>query len=363
MLEPHRLTAWAVFIALWAGISYHDLKHQKIANRAIALSLIPALILGLLDFARGGDGVIAVLPAAGLIVAVALWQLDVWPAGDAKLFTLLAFYLPLLLPGRMPVAKLGIVWLANIFVPAAAALLAESLWQAARGGRRFESEPFLGYLRRRLIPKLEGVDEALFSLLFILLSCGMARLFYHQAAARWGSSGLWSTSFILFILSGPARRFFWHRSNRWAALSGGFVLWACLRAWNPAGLAAYSWAGLWGIIQGALLMHLFTSLVFDALERLETVRISPDSLKSRMVLSESFVSVLRSSTEPAAVGRLYRDGLTVEQVRLVQTLCRERSIPEVSVYRCHAFAFWLFIGTALTALLQQDLITSLRRAW
>lgn len=362
MLEPHRLAAWTVFIALWAGISYHDLKHQKIPNRAIALSLIPALVLGMLDFARGGDGIMAVLPAAGLILAVALWQLEVWPAGDAKLFTLLAFYLPLLMPGRMPVAKLGIVWLANIFVPAAAALLAQSLWEAARGGRRFEAEPLLGHLRRRLIPKLEGVEEVLFSLLFLLLSCGLASLLYHQASARWGSSGLWSASFFLFAMGGCARRFFWHRSNRWAALGGGFALWAVLRTWRPAELAAFSWPGLSAIVQGALLMHLFTALVFDALERLETVRILPADLKSRMVLSEAFVSVLKSSTVPAPVGRLYRDGLTLEQVRLVQSLCRERSIPEVSVYRCHAFAFWLFIGTALTALLQQDLITSLRRA-
>ncbi len=139
---------WGVFLCAWAQMGWVDWKEQKIRNRFIRIWLLCVLagyavligqtVLGaygfvnvfiLRDYYVALSGHLAVSIAA----ACALWGLRIWPAGDAKLFALLALCCPLMrLPGSFRSGLLFLEVLINIFVPAAAFLFltaGEYLWR------------------------------------------------------------------------------------------------------------------------------------------------------------------------------------------------------------------------------------------
>jgi len=71
--------------------------------------------------------------AVSAALGLGLWLLKIWPAGDAKLFLILAAALPLAAPVRLrPSALLPVFLLTNVFVPAAVVFLLKSfvwLWR------------------------------------------------------------------------------------------------------------------------------------------------------------------------------------------------------------------------------------------
>lgn len=148
LIRVTQLYAWAVFLSSWGQMGWVDWKEQKIRNQYIMfwLKLILlgyALILG--QSALGAFGVIkvfilrdyylALAGHAGFSAAAAylLWRLRIWPAGDVKLFVLLALCYPLMrIPGSFRSGLLFLEVLINVFVPAAAFLFltaCEYLWR------------------------------------------------------------------------------------------------------------------------------------------------------------------------------------------------------------------------------------------
>lgn len=126
--------AWGVFLVLWAVIGWTDIKSNKIFHRhlrpgfwACAAGYGALAAFGADGFAWT-PGSLALHAAIAWTSAVALWLLGIWPAGDAKLFAMLAGFYPLLRPASAEApAVLTVVLLINIFVPAAASLFLQSL--------------------------------------------------------------------------------------------------------------------------------------------------------------------------------------------------------------------------------------------
>lgn len=124
----------ALFFFLWIVIGWNDLNHQKISGRylfygacAIAVGYAALLTMTLL----GLRGLVVVFPYWGFYeaalanvflcatAALALWWFAVWPAGDAKLFILLAALYPLSsFAGMGDYRRLFLVALINTFIPA-----------------------------------------------------------------------------------------------------------------------------------------------------------------------------------------------------------------------------------------------------
>lgn len=142
LLRSVQVYAWLVFAAAWLQIGRGDWLHQKIRNSYLlywgrfVLAAYPVLLLGTL---MGRSGRIthflywAYYPALGvhlgfsLAAALTLWWLRVWPAGDAKLYCLLAAAYPLMtLPGDFHRGLRFFEVLSNIFLPAAGAVFAVS---------------------------------------------------------------------------------------------------------------------------------------------------------------------------------------------------------------------------------------------
>lgn len=145
------LVAWYArlcFAAAWAHMGWVDWTEQKIRNRYLALWI--KLILaaygavalhtlaglgGLLSVYLLPDYFVSLAGYASLsaAAAAALWWLRVWPAGDVKLFSLLALFYPLLeIPADFRSGLRFLETLINVFVPAAAFLFATASWHLWR---------------------------------------------------------------------------------------------------------------------------------------------------------------------------------------------------------------------------------------
>ncbi len=148
LLKAVQIYAWCMFAAAWAHMGYVDWKEQKIRNRYLLLWLKFAagayallLLQSALGAFGGGTGYLLggyyyelgrYLAFSGL-AAYAFWGLRIWPAGDVKLFFLLALFYPLMrAPGSLHSGLRFLEVLINIFVPAAAFLFvtaAAYLWR------------------------------------------------------------------------------------------------------------------------------------------------------------------------------------------------------------------------------------------
>ena len=172
-----RVTAWAALLGGWAWMGLVDWSEQKIRNRFLVLwaaltAFLYAPLLVQTALGLSGRGTGWLLPAwwIDLFVhlavtfgaAVALWCLRVWPAGDVKLFCLLAALTALTrLPQGFHGGTLFLETLINIFLPAAAFLFvtaAAYLWRT----RFAHQAAFLRELGvRRVLPFLKSkLDEA-----------------------------------------------------------------------------------------------------------------------------------------------------------------------------------------------------------
>jgi hypothetical protein len=139
---------WAAFLTGWLRMGLGDWTEQRIRHAQLVTwsrltglgcaALAAHSIVGALGWVKGSLGAawwagFAFHAAVSAAAAWLLWALRVWPAGDVKLFTLLAVLSPLLrLPGSFRGGMGFLETLINTFVPAAAYLLVAAsvyLWR------------------------------------------------------------------------------------------------------------------------------------------------------------------------------------------------------------------------------------------
>ncbi|MBI3297823.1 MAG: hypothetical protein HYZ75_06655 [Elusimicrobia bacterium] len=158
MIEGVRLAAWAAFMVLFGVFAWTDLRVKKIRNGALAWGLASALTgyAALAFWTWRAEGMYLVWPFYGAALAhaaaawaagLALWQLRLWPAGDAKLFMMLGTLFPLLVP-QTPLApwRATLSTLMNCFIPAALGIVVSAfvwLWRT-RVARRIEAARVAG---------------------------------------------------------------------------------------------------------------------------------------------------------------------------------------------------------------------------
>lgn len=126
--------AWIGFLAAWAHMGWVDSTQQKIRNHFLLLWLKLALaghaaLLAHTALGRAGYVSGYLVPeyywaqagywAASALAASVLWRLRIWPAGDVKLYALLALWLPLMrVPADFRAGLRFFEVLVNTFIPA-----------------------------------------------------------------------------------------------------------------------------------------------------------------------------------------------------------------------------------------------------
>jgi Flp pilus assembly protein protease CpaA len=183
---------------LYFGVrtSLEDLRRQRIRNREIVTGVLVGavwVVFVLLWRTHGPGGMLSeytygsyttvylVHIAMGWLIGFGLWRLDLWSAGDGKIF---AVYCMLLTPGVFQRSLLGyfpgFTFMANAFLSVFCFIFAELLWNVVvtvigklRTG--FSLEPVGTWLRANWFKLLKQAMTILVLLMFIIHSRGILR--------------------------------------------------------------------------------------------------------------------------------------------------------------------------------------------
>ncbi len=364
-----------------------DLRHGRIPNvhlaTALGMGVLAFLLLALLELGgaepwlRSGEvpaegwhwlSGTGLNLAVGLPVAILLWLLGVWAAGDAKLFTVYAFLIPpacytrSYLPG-FPALPLLVNVFALVFVLLAAELLRRGVPRAVRaladpqrraalvrglpGGARRTLPLLLAFTamfagiralreasREALDPVLEVGDFTMFLLLFAFFR-PLARVI----VTRWGA--------LVFSLAAVVALGILASRHGLGALPGvvvpsayAVVLLIFARAYPELGSATRRVRV--GDLREGMLLGAPSLVLLRAREQRELVELGeaapgPDE------------EVPGTTPRPSRLGSLATDGLTAEQIRYVRT--RYDDDEPIDVARTLPFSPLLAAGVVVTYVL------------
>ncbi len=374
-----------------------DLLHRRIFNRRLVQGLIAGVaaygLLGALEWAGvpapwcsgpapagplHWSGAVALSLGVGLGVAIVLWLLGIWAAGDAKLFAVLAFLIPPALYTRSYLPGFpGLPILVNVFALVFLYLIADLLvtrgpaaWAALRDPGR----------RRELLRAAPGAALGIVPLLLVLVAMFAGLRAIREAAREgltpWLHVGDFTLFLVLFVVFRPLAALAHSRAGAIAFTIASLA--ALLFLAERQGLAALPALVTPSLFALALL--LFARLYTGVATTTQVIRVG--DLRPGMVLGRQSLSILRSreadeveamgpgapgpdeerpnSTRvPSRIGTMSADGLEKEQIRYIRT--RYDDDREVQIERTVPFSPFLAAGALLTAVLGGPVTALLRQ--
>jgi hypothetical protein len=381
---------YPLFLLLGVVVSFEDWRDRKIRNHWIMAGLgLCLLTLGylLINSVLASAGLhfsvsypgwswgvgeyympwrfyarVAVHMALSFTAACALWRYSVWPAGDAKLFIVFAFLLPLVDPNLPGFPRLlFVVILINVFVPAGLVLSAETLARLLFKVRllgEVEWSKQIKALADTARVRLRDHWPQRYNLLALVVNlfCFFTAF---RLVQRWllgamgGPAGRLLVFCVLVMAWGPIQRILCnHKVGAGAVclLSAAAMLGALrfavdILAWVKLGIAMMFNFGMFLSVARVLLGALAERQSLDS--------VSPSEIHPGMILAENTWQILRR--EPAlaeALGDRYCDGLTAAEADAVKNWLggqgSKAALVDCRFYRAVPFAIWIFLGCALT---------------
>jgi hypothetical protein len=373
---------FALFLLLGAVVSLEDWREKKIRNRWIVLGAAACAagmswflgnsVLGLRHLRFFGMGAYylpwdfypraAVHLLLSLAAAVVLWWLSVWPAGDAKFFTLLSFFAVLVEPNLPGFPQLlFLLLLVNIFVPAGLLFAVETLvllaaraprlW-APDGAMRLSAE--LDRLRVRAKELWPYRYDYLMLLvnLFAMFILVQRLLQLEMPALSRFASGPWISLGVFVVISVV-----------WKVLSEllrnkivGILSFAGVCVWTLGGAFVWHWDVAGGVLAAVKMTANFwvflsfgRGLFVWLIERESLREALAGNLRHGVVLSDDSWNRIGSESElTGRIGERYSDGITDEDAATLRGWLETKGIATLSVYQTIPFALWIFFGTLLT---------------
>ena len=379
--------AFLAAFAVWAvGVVNIDIATKMIPNSRLALGgrlILLALGLLLLNTWLGRTGAVTsyliwnfyLLWCAHLcwasLAGVILWYSEIWPAGDAKFFILVAAWLPLINPFIKNFPNyLFLSLLVNIFVVAALAAIGSYI---GSGFAQASPADFFKELLSDLKSGLRGLagEKGKNKWLIASYLVNMTFLFLLQQVLNAESRHLLSRFlarpdiiyFFLFFLWDKIGKAF--QSKKWLYFTTG-----CYVLYFFAGYF-YFYDRLLALVLGAMLNVLkFSLLLFVGrfmleilLEKKDTVYLKASELEPGMILLSKTAHTLRRN--PAFEGAFddcFKDGLTVEQVGILREWLGKMPMPDpkIEVVRGKPFALWILAGAVLSLLFDKNVVNLLK---
>jgi len=371
---------FAVLFFVGAAATATDWRERRVPNRLVFLGLgafglgvsyhLAASLLGHHGWRVMGVGeyympwrffkMLAVHSLLSLAAGLTLWRLDVWPAGDAKLYIVLSWLMPLVDAnlGGFP-RLLFLVILINSFVPPGVLFAAEAV---ARSLSAFAARVSAVCLDPRQAA-IAAVDRARvraadlwsrrwralvlvvnLAALFLVLQLVMSSL----PRASLGPIGTLLAYFGMFAawskLSSLLRRPLW----------GGVALLVFFGASAVASalgqdLVVLLWRTAKNVVGFGLFLSLARGIFERVLERASVSEVPADDLRAGVLLTDEAHVALSSDPEAAPLlGDRNCDGMTAEGAVSLRSLLRVRGQSSLSIYRGVPFAAWIFLGAVMT---------------
>lgn len=367
-------------------VSFEDYRYGKIKNKWIKIGfLYGAIMFGLIifrsffsdpltiDFSYLSHILVNTIIAS--VVGCVMWYWTIWSAGDAKLFSLFAFLLPLEFYSNTYLSYFpSFALLINIFIIALIIFLIMLVLN------------FIFYMlnRRRIITEEEkkarkerikrniysfiGEIFNLFIVFFVMVSLvGIIfrsalkeRLFYFfNTTLGLENWVLFITVLAIFIFLVRFLRKLKKIFYTIAILLFIWLLYTWFRLGQSPMLTIKPMIGMTAV----LVFGGFTfRKAFDwYVNKKEVEEIDVGNIKKGTRLTEESLKVFKTKSPTTkslkeSMGRIYSDGLSKEQSIFLKKLAGEKKIKKIKVYKLSPFAIWIFIGLITTIIFKGSIV-------
>lgn len=362
MVESLRWAYFAVIFAIGIYAVYTDINYGIVKNSSIRIGLITALSLHFISSFFTNAPLLSIFLSliVSCVVAFAIWYFKFWAAGDAKLFILFSFLIPIQYYSFSNYAAIFMVFvlLGNILILAMIYFVLDDFIRLVKErsnshGAVFKKvSEFKNYVYNNRFKFLKVVWGyfCLFELVRLLAS-DLSQLISSMPIL---SSFSYLILFLIYrplsVLLGKPKRIVWLPT----VLFFSYITIHFLRSGGPA---------LREILASLKYFILFMILIYIAnrfigINKRDVRKINIKKLRPYMQLTEKSIDLLKSQ----GLGEFYPDGLTQEQAARIRTIWPSISLSSASIeiYLTFPFAPFIFFGTLVTIIIKTSLLRVLR---
>lgn len=356
-------------------VSYEDIKMGKVRNKLILMGFIAGLLgyLLLITAALFSSKVDFIYFKKVLIniciswaISFFIWYVGLWPAGDAKLFILFSFLIPLKYYGdNLPIHSFPSFGLfVNIFISVLIFILPNILFRIIlipfnfilnfKKHREVLIDKFLEWIKK-INENKSTYMQLLLVYFFVFQWFYLFRLYLSKEIIRTPII-LEKFSYIAIILVYWPLRFFL-KTKKIRAVT---LLLIALLFMHVAFTVGISFKGyllalpkIFMNFSGFMVVFGFAKKIIELyIQKNEIVKLSIDKISSHMLLTkESIKKIDEFFKKEGLTGKFYSDGLTSRQVNYLKELSlKKNNLQEVEVYRTFPFAPFIFVGAIVTIL-------------
>lgn len=344
--------------------SYEDIKFSKIKRKWIGRGLIYPLlgylllyffsILRVVDYRGINYSYIQEFLINGFIsiaIAYLFWKLGIWAAGDAKLFIVYTLLIPLDYYSKSYFPYFpSFALLLNIFIPLFLFVLIIAFLRLIN----IAICKLINYRRNILISIKDGYQKIISKIkndwrdiLGTLVSYVVIFLGLQILMSKLHLNPIWIIISILII----SRLIFKGIKNNFILLLIGIIL-----------LTYFGYEIIYhrnvlklififkNLIRLLLIFGVANGILNLYIKYTQVRKIDIHSLKPKMLLGDEGIKQFQKEFRDFqdAIGTIYPDGLSENQVELIKKIYIEKGYNTIEVYRTFPFAIWMFFGVILT---------------
>jgi len=390
-------------------VSYQDIKYGKVSNKWILLGFLWGLLIIIFfiiwSFAgspitrfyyfnilgRSPDSPVSVFTVhlsylgnclvnggIALVIAFLMWRFRAWAAGDAKLFIIYSFLIPLKYYWKTYLPYFpSFVLLVNIFVPVFLYLLIRSglhyikfiHWRLTRpkSAALSEKEKDLKEKEKKPADKKErwknigNIGKMFVGIVAIFLIFS----FLEKPVNQYISLDLSSLRVIIFssliIFGGSMGRLF----QKPLVFKIIVVILIVILGYGFITSPEATWQNLYQTMKMMaifmIILGLFRKMIDFYIQRTSLREIKIEKLEPRMFLAEETLRELKKDKEyyDEHINVIRPDGLTLEQVEAIKKWApkeKKGGLETVSIYKPFPFVAWMFLGVIITLILKGSLL-------
>lgn len=367
--------------------SFEDYKYGKIKNKWIKIGFLWGITaLGLIilwnffsvssvaNFSYLTQILINTIIA--FIIGALMWHWAIWSAGDAKLFTLFAFLLPLKFYSNTYLSYFpSFALLLNVFMVALTifliTLILNFIFYILRRERKVLTEKEKDIQRKKIKTDISSfINEALNLLVIFFVMVSLIGITL-RSSLKEGLTYFFGTilgleNWVLFIAVLGIFIFlirFLRKFKKLFYIIAIFLLIWLFYAWFKFGQSPLlTIKPMFGITAMLVFGGLTFRKAFDWYVNKKEIReIDIKNIKTGTRLTEESLKILENKSETKklfkeSIGRIHSDGLLKEQALFLKEFAENKKIEKLKIYKLSPFAIWIFIGLIITIVFKGSIV-------
>ena len=335
------------------------------------LKIVPVSVF-LLKFSYLGE--VFLNTSIALVVGFLMWHWNTWSAGDAKLFALFSFLLPLKFYANTYLSYFpSFALLVNIFIIALGIFLIILIYnflqwifirkkeqlteeEKTMARNKFRKELLLFFKEVLNLLVIFFVMVSFFGIIF-KSSFGKSLIYFFTITLGLEKWVLFITFLGLFVF---LMKFLQKIKKIFYIAAMVLLIWLFYQwiIFNQSPLLTIR------PMLSVTALIIFGGFIFRKafgwyVNKKEIQEVNIENLKVYMRLTEESLNKLRGKDKKSfekSIGRIYPDGLTKEQILSLKGIAEEKKITKLKIYKLSPFAILIFIGLIITIILRGSVI-------